>query len=144
MPGWRESDLLRFGCPTFPARFALIFEIPRIPANSWLRRTKKGGDTNSSTSHLEEFWFGRSRRTQQYCRIARDETSTNKIIQMSGATGSTPVSLHRHIRPKRKFALTRDSKMFTLNFISFTYQSDMLVELYHRFPIMSIGKSKKF
>ena len=56
----------------------------------------------------------------------------------------TPVSLNRHIRPKRKFALTRDSKRFTINFISFTYQSDMLVELYHRFPIMSIGNLKKF
>ena len=32
--GWRESNPLRFGSPTFPACFALIFEIPRIPANS--------------------------------------------------------------------------------------------------------------
>ncbi len=33
--------------------------------------------------------------------------------------------------------------MSVLYFLSFTYQSDMLVELYHLFPVMSIGKLNK-
>lgn len=72
-----ESNLIRFRSPHFLACLALIFEIPRIPANSCCADRKNAAAETSQNLTNRKFSVKRSREVQEYCRILNDKAKCN-------------------------------------------------------------------